>query len=115
MLTQLDSETCRVLQRYVDGQLSNAELEEWLVQIEYDSDIAAEERDALAQVRLIAIEVGEGRRPPDSILESVAKVLAAPRPSEPVLAFRTGSNTSWEQRLTFTAAPSRLERVGISA
>lgn len=114
MRDQLNVEVCAMLQRYLDGELSNAELQEWLAQIEYDDDVSGEERDELARVRLIAVEVAEQRRPPDAVLESVAAALAAFRPAQVVLAFRSASATVWEGEPVFSAAPSRPQRVGIS-
>lgn len=114
MATELSSETRTVLKRYVDSEISNAELAEWLAQAEYDPDLSEEERNALARVRLVVIEVAEKRRKPPAILESVAEVLAASEPEGLVIALRAGSDTSWEQESKFTAAPSPLQRVGIS-
>ncbi len=80
--------------------------------MEYDSDVPAEDRDALARVRLALIEVSEGLRPTEDILDKAAAVLALANPE--VIALRTGSGTTWERRLELTATPSRVQRVDIS-
>lgn len=114
MTSELSAETHAMLQRYVEGRMSNAELEEWLVEVEYDEDMPSEEKDALAEVRLAIVDVDEGRRTVDAILESVATVLAASSPNEPILAFRTSSETQRDES-SFTGATSRQRRVDISA
>lgn len=114
MATELSAESSAMLQRYVEGRLSNTELEEWLVQVEYDEDKSLEEKDALAEIRLAIVDVDEERRKVDAILQSVATVLAASSPSETILAFRTGTGTQWVGS-SFTGAPSRPRHVGISA
>lgn len=109
----LDGDVRDLLQRYVDGNISNLELAEWLVQVEYDREIAEESRDALAGLRLTVLEVEEGRRPVASVLEDVTSILARARPSEIVLAARSGSETAWAGEPSLTAAPSQIQRAGI--
>lgn len=115
MPTQLSADTRVLLRQYVDGQLSIAKLAEWLVQMEYDSDVTGEERDVLAQIRLTLIEASEGLRPKDDILESVAAALALSDPETRIITDRSSSATSWEREAALTTTSSRVERVGISA
>lgn len=113
MATQLSRESGVMLQGYIAGQISNGELAEWLAQVEYDSDLTELERDALARIQLLVIEVQEKRRKPSAILEGVAETLAASTDEGITFAYRTGSATSWQGEPRFSAAPSRLQRVGI--
>ena len=113
MAVRLSPETLRELWLYIDGQDSNAELDDWLTQAEYDRSIPQEERDALATIRLVLIEASEDSLDPNAVLESVATVLALAQPSKLVIADRSGSNTSWDQPPSLTATPSRPQRVGI--
>lgn len=77
MSVKISPETRRVLQGYIDGRVSNAELDDWLTQAEYDDELARAERDALAGIRLTLIEVSEGSSKPISVSQSVAALLAA--------------------------------------
>lgn len=113
MLVELTPETRAELRRYVSGDVSNAELDEWLVGAEYDPALRQDERDALARIRLVLIEVQEEGRNPDEVLSVVAEVLASSTQEGPVIALRSGSGTSWEGEPTFTATPTRPQRVGI--
>jgi hypothetical protein len=109
----LSADATRELQRYINADLSNAELEAWLAGLEYDPDVSTEERDALAQVRLVLTEVEENRRRAEDVLVSVATVLATFEPARTITAARTGSATTWAGDTPLTATPSRLQRVGI--
>lgn len=114
MRAELSPETKGQLLRYLDGNLSNAELSDWLAGAEYDSAIPQEERDALARISLVLVEVQEGRRRTSEILGIVAAVLVLARPNELVISPRTGSTTSWQgEPRTTTAMPTPLQPVGI--
>ena len=115
MPVQLSRDTVTVLRRYADGEISIAELVDWLVQVEYDPDMPEDERNILAGIRLTQIEVSEGLRPKDDILKSVAAALALSAPDTTVVTVRSGSTTTWDREPTFTAGPSGVQRVGISA
>jgi hypothetical protein len=115
MAAQLSPDTLAVLRQYAKGEISIAELAEWLVQMEYDPDVPEDERELLAQIRLTEIEVSEGLRPKDDILESVAAALALFEPGKRIITDRSSSVTSWDREPAFTAAPSGIQRVGISA
>ena len=110
----LSAETQAMLDRYVKGRVSNAELEEWLVQVGYDAEVARPEKEGLAQVRLVLVEKSEGLRTPDDVLQAVAQLLASAEPGKQVLAFRTSSGTQWSGG-TFITSTSRQLRVDISA
>jgi len=75
-MTQLTNGTRLALSRYVAGALSRDELAEWLTQAEYDEDLPVEERDELARIGLVVVEVAEGARPTEQILTSVESLLA---------------------------------------
>ena len=111
MAAVLSPETRAELKRYVQGELSNDQLDDWLTGAEYDPELSQAERDALAQIRLVVIEVEEGRRGPSEVLNVVAEVLATE--GKPVVAWRSGSTTSWEGEPKVTAMPAPLQRVGI--
>lgn len=113
MLAELTPETRTQLQRYVQGELSNDQLDDWLTGAEYDSTLPEDERDALAGIRLVLIEVEEGRRDRSEVLDAVAEVLASSTGEGQVIAVRSGSDTSWEGEPKVTAAQARLQRVGI--
>ncbi len=114
MAIQVSQEAMLILQGYVDGRVSNAELADWLAGAEYDSSISESERDELAGIRLVLIEAQEGRREKDEILASVSAVLASAQPGKRILAERAESNTSWFTRSTLTAGRSPVQRAGIS-
>ena len=113
MRVDLSPEARAELRRYVDGELSNAELADWLVGAEYDPALPQDERDALARIRLVVIEVDEGTRGPAETLDAVAEVLASATDDGQVVAMRTGSTTIWAQHPALGATPARLQRVGI--
>ena len=116
MPVQLSRDTVTVLRQYADGEISIAELVDWLVQVEYDPDMPEDERNILAGIRLTQIEVSEGLRPnKDDILACVAAALALSAPDTTVVTVRSGSTTTWDREPTFTAGPSGVQRVGISA
>jgi hypothetical protein len=117
MAAQLSPDTLAVLRQYAKGEISIAELAEWLVEVEYDLDVPEDEREILAGIRLTQIEVSEGLRPKDDILGSVAAALALSAPGKRIITDRSNSATSWagEPALTATATPSGVQRVGISA
>ncbi len=73
----VNDEAHSMLSRYVKGRVSNAELEEWLVQVGYDEEVAQPEKEALARVRLALVEVSEGRRTPDEVLRTVGQLLGS--------------------------------------
>ena len=113
MVTQLSPETRRVLRQYLEGRLSNAELEDWLAGAEYDSELSQEERDSLATIRLSVIDFEEGRSKASSIVEAVAALLASVQPEEPIIVLRTDASTTWQGQPKLSAMPYRLERAGI--
>ena len=101
------------LRRYVDGDLSNAELADWLVGAEYDPSLRQDERDALGRIRLVVIEVDEGTRDTAETLHAVAELLASATDDGRVVAMRTGSATTWAVQPALGATPARLQRVDI--
>lgn len=113
MVTDLALDTREQLQRYVRGDLSNTELADWLAAAEYDSGLPQAERDILAEISLVLIEVEEGRRDTAEVLEIVAAVLAAASPEQAVTSYRSASETSWEGTPSRTATQAQLRRVGI--
>jgi hypothetical protein len=75
MTNKISEETLAMLRRCVEGQVSSVELEDWLVGAEYDTDLSLIERDNLAHLRLVMIEVGEGRRSAEQIQVLAAKII----------------------------------------
>ncbi len=112
-MLELRLETRLTLERYKDGQISNQDLAEWLVGVEYDPEFSAEERDALAALRLVTIEVFEGDGQDEDILRAVARVLVEAEPGSPVVTVRSGSATTWTMTTT-TRAGSQARYAGIS-
>ena len=113
MVVELTTETRAELMRYKSGDLSNAELDDWLVGIEYDPELPQDERDALARIRLVMIEVREDFRDASEILEGVVGVLCSAKREGTVIALRSGSSTTRQEESGFTATPAPLQRVGI--
>ena len=114
-MLELRPETRLTLERYKDGRISNQDIAEWLVQVEYDPELSTEERDSLAAVRLVTIEVFEGARQDEDILRAVASVLAEAEPGSTVVTVRSGSATSWKMTTpTTTGAGSQVRYAGIS-
>lgn len=113
MTSQISAETVAVLRQYVKGELSNADLEDWLTKVEYDNDSTIAERDALALIRQALTEFSEGSIDPSEVLCSVTAVLTQADPKEQVVALRSGSSTSWQIRSAITATSSPRQRVGI--
>jgi len=112
----LSAEVRSFLQEYERGNLSNPELAEWLVQVEYDTSLRSEERDTLAGLRLVVLEEAEGLRPKEDVLDAVAGILAFESPDKRVLTGRTSSSTSRDQNLRIvTGAASQTRRAGISS
>lgn len=113
MVVELTTETRSELMRYKSGDLSNAELDDWLVGIEYDPELSQDVRDVLARIRLVLIEVREGMRDVSEVLEIVVGVLALSEREGTVIALRSGSSTTRQEESGFTATPTPLQRVGI--
>lgn len=110
----ISPETRATLQQYADGNVSNRELAEWLVQTEYDSSVPQHERDTLGQLRLVVIEEAEGGRDQDDVLNAVAEILAREAPGQTIIVRRTGSATAWPQTpITATGVASRAQHAGI--
>ena len=111
----LSSETKAVLNQYRRGEISNSEIADWLSGAEYDDSLQTDERDILASIRLIVVEVKEGERNPEEIVSMVAEVLALAEENI-VYADRSGSSTlrQEEPKFKFSSSPSRVQRVGIS-
>jgi len=101
------------LHQYLAGNVSNRELADWLVKMEYDPAASAEERDALAALRLVVIEEGEGRRNKEDILAAVAAILARESDQKQVITIRTSASTTWREVSRFTGSASVAQRAGI--
>ena len=110
----LSAEARSILQEYERGNLSNAELAEWLVQVEYDTSLQSEERDTMAGLRLVVLEEAEGLRPKEEVLDAVAAILALEEDKTRLTA-RTSSSTTWEPQERVTGTVSRAQHAGISS
>jgi len=112
----LSAEAMSVLQEYERGNLSNPELAEWLVQVEYDTSLQSEERDLMAALRLVVLEEAEGLRPKEEVLDAVAAILALESPDKNLVTKRTSSSTRWaEPRARVTEAATPALHVGTAA
>ena len=109
----ISSDTQAVLNQYVRGEISNSEIADWLSGAEYDDSLQTDERDILASIRLIVVEVKEGERNPEEIVSMVAEALALAEQNI-VYADRSGSSTLRQEESEFSSSPSRVQRVGIS-
>ena len=105
----LSAEASWILQEYERGNLSNPELAEWLVQVEYDTSLQSGERDALAGLHLVVMEEAEEARPKEEVLDAVAGILASESPNERVITVRTSSSTKKgdQKWVTGSATPAR--------
>ncbi len=104
-----------VLRQYVDGRLTTAELDGWLSEAEYDDSLSTSVRDLLASISLTVIEAAEGRAAKEIVLTTVALVLAALEPDEPVMLQRASASTSWSKPPPLTAGETSVVRGRISA
>ena len=109
----ISSDTQAVLNQYVRGEISNSEIADWLSGAEYDDSLQTDERDILASIRLIVVEVKEGQRNPEEIVSMVTEVLALAQ-RVIVVADRSGSSTLRQEESEFSSSPSHVQRVGIS-
>ena len=74
---ELGMESVRNLQAFVTGMFGLDRFYEWLVDKEYDDSLPSDERDALASIRLVALEVTEGMRSPGELEMSTMALLKA--------------------------------------
>lgn len=79
MRRQLSPASTDILRRYASRAIDLRALSEWLVQVEYDDDLSPEERDALARIRLTAIEAAEGLCPEAEVVKDVSSMLVSTR------------------------------------
>ena len=71
----LSERSSNLLNSYVLNKAEFASLWDWLAESEYDESLLKEERDTLASIRLVAIEVDEGLRATDELREAIRSVL----------------------------------------
>lgn len=102
-----------ILQRYVDGQLSSFELRAYLASAQYDDALSEEERDELAALDLVVLEVAENMRDNEEILPIVMRLIGA------VNASRSNASTEWQQTTSTgsisQSSVSQTQRARISA
>lgn len=108
----LSADSRAQLQQYLAGNVSNRELAEWLVKMEYDTAVSAVERDVLAALRLVVIEEAEGRRNNEDVLKTVAAILAKESDEKRVITIRTSASTTWSGTQV-TGSASMAQRAGI--
>ncbi len=85
---------------YLQGDIGEDELHEWLISIDDAEEVPQAERDVLAGLRLILIEWDEGMRELDEVKQEAAALLACSR-GEPISYTSDSSTTT---RLEVTAA-----------
>lgn len=76
-MIELRRESVDVLRAFLLGELGLDQTYEWLVEAEYDMTLSDSERDALASLRLVALEAMEGTRIPEELHTSVLALLGA--------------------------------------
>jgi hypothetical protein len=112
MAIKLSAESTAQLEGYRRGLVSNADLGKWLAEIEHDESVPQPDRDALAALRTIVVEVLERSRPQDQILDKVVEILAAEGKTS--ITMRTSSATRWDSDRSVITAGSPVRHVGIS-
>ncbi len=73
MRTTLGHETETILRGFLDGKLTPAELEAWIVAVVEDEPEPV--RQALWELRLLLTEAGEGLRSPNEAKERAARLI----------------------------------------
>ena len=114
MPAQLSGESDTMLRAYLDGQLGVGELAEWLTDREYDVDLPLNERDELAALALIVLEVQEQMREKDEILTTVVQMLGTRKPVQRANAATVSSSTASSPTISVTSEPTPVQRVNIS-
>lgn len=85
----------QMLQRFLEGDCTPEEFESWLIEASEDETMFAGERDALARLRLIMIECGEGLRSPEDLrFEAVALLVESGSSKVAVWTTTVGTSTS---------------------
>ena len=67
--------TAQTLERFVADEMDSDEFDAWLVSIQDDESLFDAERVALARLRLLAIESGEGLRDASEVRSAAAALL----------------------------------------
>jgi len=115
----LSERSLKLLNSYVAEEVTFENLWNWLAESEYDDTLAVEERDTLASIRLLAIEVDEGLRGPEELREAIRSALRLE--STTLCDFSTRlmvvatAMTNWTSAITETLAstPPRITHVRI--
>ena len=74
---KLSSETVRVVQGFLCNDTSTDDFYAWAVSAEEDNSLPQAERDAIAGLRLLLLEFGEGLRPIDEVRAEATSLLAS--------------------------------------
>lgn len=71
----LSERSLKLLNSYVAEEVTFENLWNWLAESEYDETLPTEERNTVASIRLLAIEVDEGLRAVDELREAIRSAL----------------------------------------
>ena len=71
----MQKETATKLLTFVDSELSARDLEAWIIEVSEDPAYSEFEREALEELRIKLIEVGEGIRPLSTVREDASLLL----------------------------------------
>jgi hypothetical protein len=102
MSANISPATEKTLQLFLEGDFRPEEFEAWLIAASDDDALFDAERGALARLRLIMIECGEGLRSPDELRFEIAALLVESQNSNVAIWTTTAAGDS---RTTFDAQP----------
>lgn len=103
MSANISPATEKTLQLFLEGDCPPEEFEEWLIAASDDDALFDAEREALARLRLIMIECGEGLRSPDELRFEIVALLVESQSSN--IATWTKPTAAGSSSTTFDAQP----------
>lgn len=78
---KLSAASTRPLQSYLNSRMDLNGLYEYLIGAEYNQALTSEERDALASIRALALDVVEERRSKSELDGAIRTLIKSPAPS----------------------------------
>jgi hypothetical protein len=100
MSTNISPATEKVLQLFLEGACPPEEFEKWLNAASDDDALGGSEREALARLRLIMIECGEGLRSPDELRFEIVALLVESQSSNVAV---------WTKAAAVSSSPTTLD------
>jgi hypothetical protein len=83
MITQLSRNSLAVFEEYLTGSLSLHDLDVWLTQAGFDEELPFQEREELAALLILVIDIGEGMATEPELRHAISELLhshaSAPR------------------------------------